>query len=126
VVTELLRLLLAAFEEVAFCNLIFTALELLVILYFRFKPPEPLLLHPVLLFILEHSEVGVDKGDDIIPPIPESSIDGLSDDAGDDRGMRWGCNGTDNGETKVLGLEVDTKFEISGPKPWLGGGGGKN
>ena len=77
--------------------------------YFRFKPPEPLLLHPVLLFILEHSDAGVDKGDDIIPLMPESSIDGFSDDAGDDRGIRCGCNGTDNGETKVLGVEVDTK-----------------
>ena len=50
----------------------------------------------------------------------------MSDDAGDDLGILCDCNGTDNGETNGFVVDVDTRFEISGLKPWEGGGGGKN
>ena len=86
-------------------------------LYFLFKVPEPPLLLPVLLFTAEPSEVGVDKGGDIIPPMPESFIIDFSDKPGDERGIRCDCNGTDSGVTKAFGVEVDTKFENSGMNP---------
>ena len=96
--------------------------EVLVILYFLFRAPDDppllllLLLQPLLFFKVELS--GVDRcWGDIIPPIPESSNMDFSDARGDARGIRWGCNGTDNGDANVFWFDVDTKVESSVPNP---------
>lgn len=89
----------------------------LLMLHFLFNAPELPLLLPVLLFTVEPSGVGDDKGGDIIPPMPESFIIDFSAKPGDERGIRCDCNGTDSGETKAFGVEVDTKFENSGMNP---------
>ena len=97
--------------------------EVLVILYFLFivpdDPPPPLLLllQPLLFFKVELSGVDKMSRGDIIPPIPESSKMDFSDAKGDARGIRWGCNGTDNGDANVFGVDVDTKVESSVPNP---------
>ena len=98
--------------------------EVLVILYFLFRapdvPPPPLLLlllQPLLFFKVELSGVDKMSRGDIIPPIPESSKMDFSDAKGDARGIRWGCNGTDNGDANVFGVDVDTKVESSVPNP---------
>ena len=90
---------------------------------FLFKLPTPLPLLPVLLLAAGLSGV---KDVELIPPMPESSKRDLSDEPGDDRTIRGGCNGTDGFVTNDFGVEVDTILESSGMNPWGGGGGGKN
>ena len=95
--------------------------EVLVILYFLFRAPDDpplllLLLQPLLFFKVELSGVDICWGD-IMPPIPESSNIDFSDVKADARGIRWGCNGTDNGDANVFGVDVDTKVESSVPNP---------
>ena len=91
-------------------------------LNFLFKELEPWLLLPEQFF--KPSDLGVKFGEDIMPPIPESSNIDLSEDVVGDREIRCDCNGTDSGETKGFGVEFNC--ESSAPKPWPGGGGGKN
>ena len=69
--------------------------------------------------MFELADIGVDKGGDIIPPMPESSIMDLSEvPTGDEREIRCECNGADSGDANgAFGVDVDTRLESSGPKP---------
>lgn len=88
-------------------------LELLT-LYFRFMG---LFMSILLLFIVGISGVRAVEGGDIISPMPESSNVDLSAKTGDERGIRFDCNGTDRGVAKDFGVEVDTNVEKSGMNP---------